>query len=64
MKVRVDMNKCEAYGECVFAADDVFELGDDDDQVTVLNDSPDESRREAVEQAAGACPVEAITIED
>ncbi len=64
MKIRVDTNKCEAYGECVFAADDIFELGDGDGTVTVLNDSPGEDRRDAAEQAAAACPVEAITIED
>lgn len=64
MKVKVDTSKCEAYGECVFAADDIFELDDDADVVTVLNDSPDEDRRDAAEQAAAACPVEAITIED
>ena len=64
MKIRVDTGKCEAYGECVFAADDIFELGDDDEVVTLLNDSPGEDRRDAAEQAAAACPVEAITVED
>ena len=30
MKVHVDMNLCQSHGECVFAAPEVFELGDDD----------------------------------
>ena len=30
IKVHVDMNLCQSHGECVFAAPDVFELGDDE----------------------------------
>jgi ferredoxin len=34
MKVRVDLARCEAHGECTYAAPEVFEL-DDDDQLCV-----------------------------
>lgn len=64
MKVKVDMDKCEAYGECVFAAEDVFELDDGDETVTVKQSSPDESLRDDVEKAVEACPTSAISIED
>ncbi len=61
MKVHVDMNLCQSHGECVFAAPDVFELGDDD--VLRGEEDVDESRRAAVEEAVNVCPMTAITIE-
>jgi ferredoxin len=62
MKVHVDMNLCQSHGECVFAAPDVFELGDDD--VLRWKEDVDESRRAEVEEAVNVCPMTAITIED
>jgi ferredoxin len=64
MKVIVDAGRCELHGECVMAAPDVFEIEDDKDCVTVLNDQPGEHLRSAVEEAAMMCPVAAIRIED
>jgi ferredoxin len=61
MKVHVDMNLCQSHGECVFAAPDVFDLGDDD--VLVWKEDVDESRRAEVEQAVEVCPMAAIRIE-
>ena len=62
MKVHVDMNLCQSHGECVFAAPDVFDLGDDD--VLVWKEDVDESRRAEVEQAIQVCPMAAIRVED
>jgi ferredoxin len=62
MKVHVDMNLCQSHGECVFAAPDVFELGDDD--VLKWKEDVDESQRAAVEEAVNVCPMMAISIED
>ena len=62
MKVHVDMNLCQSHGECVFAAPDVFELGDDD--VLRWKEDVDESRRAEVEEAVNVCPMAAISIED
>ena len=62
MKVHVDMNLCQSHGECVFAAPDVFDLGDDD--VLTWKEEVDESRRAEVEQAVQVCPMAAIRIED
>jgi ferredoxin len=62
MKVHVDMNLCQSHGECVFAAPDVFDLGDDD--VLVWKEEVDESQRAEVEQAVQVCPMAAIRIED
>jgi ferredoxin len=61
MKVHVDMNLCQSHGECVFAAPDVFDLGDDD--VLVWREEVDEARRADVEQAVQVCPMAAIRIE-
>lgn len=62
MKVIVDMDVCQYHGQCVFAAPDVFQLNDSGELVYVAE--PDESLREAVEEAADVCPLQAITIED
>jgi ferredoxin len=61
IKVLVDMNLCQSHGECVFAAPDVFELGDDD--VLHWQEEVDESQRAEVEEAANVCPMAAIRLE-
>lgn len=62
MKVQVDMNLCQSHGECVLAAPDVFELGDDD--VLIWQEEVDESKRAEVQEAVDVCPMMAIRIED
>lgn len=64
MKVIVDLDVCEAHGDCVLAAPEVFELGDDDDTVTVLDPEPGDDLRDKVKRAEQDCPVTAITVED
>ncbi|MFI5801248.1 ferredoxin [Streptomyces sp. NPDC051561] len=60
MQITVDMNLCESHGQCVFAAPQVFSFDDED---YLLHDvSPAEDLRDAVEKAASACPVRAITL--
>jgi ferredoxin len=61
IKVHVDMNLCQSHGECVFAAPDVFELGDDD--VLKWEDEVDESKRAELEEAVNVCPMLAIRLE-
>lgn len=63
MKVSVDFDHCELHGECVIAAPDVFDIGDDDDVVTLLDAEPGEDQRKAVEAAAKMCPVSVIKVE-
>jgi ferredoxin len=62
IKVIVDMNLCQSHGQCVFAAPDVFELGDDD--VLRWQEEVDESRRPELEEAVNVCPMMAIRLED
>lgn len=64
MKVIVDTSICEAHGDCVLAAPEVFDLDDDDNVVRVLQQEPGEELRDQVEEAEQMCPVSAIRIED
>ena len=61
MKILVDMDKCQHYGQCVFEAEDIFSLGEDG-KLSYKNDV-DENRRSAVESAVDVCPMQAISIE-
>lgn len=63
MRVVVDMKLCEANGLCMGIAPDIFEL-DEDDELTVLDEHPDESRRTDVEEAVRQCPKQAISIDE
>jgi ferredoxin len=61
IKVIVDLDLCQSHGLCVFAAPDVFELGDDD--LLRWSETVDESRRAALEEAENVCPMMAIRLE-
>ncbi|WP_205698783.1 ferredoxin [Conexibacter sp. SYSU D00693] len=63
MKVIVDSSRCDAHGDCVMAAPDVFAL-DEDHVVLLLDPTPGEEQRSCVEDAVRRCPVQAISIDD
>ena len=63
MKIQVDTGLCEAHGECLVTAPEIFDLRDDDDVVTVLNAEPGEELRDKAEMSVRVCPVAAISIE-
>lgn len=60
MRIVVDLNRCESYAQCVFAAPKVFWLKDEES--LEFDYAPDEALRVQVERAAAACPVQAIKI--
>ncbi|MFL0293018.1 ferredoxin [Mycobacterium sp. SMC-18] len=62
MKVAVNYKRCEGHAVCAAMVPNVFELGDDDEQVRIVNDSPEPDDQEQVATAAKRCPVEAITV--
>jgi ferredoxin len=62
MRVVVDLNKCQSYGQCVYAAPSVFRFHGEES--LEYQYAPDEALREQVERAVAACPVQAITIGD
>ena len=61
MKIVVDLNRCQSYGQCVFAAPTVFRMHGEES--LEYDYEPDEALRTQVERAAAACPVQAISIE-
>ncbi|MEU8134631.1 ferredoxin [Streptodolium elevatio] len=62
MKIVVDMERCQDHGQCVFSAPEVFQINAAGRLEYVAE--PDDALREAVEDAADVCPLQAITIED
>ncbi|WP_433441068.1 ferredoxin [Nonomuraea sp. CA-141351] len=64
MKIIIEQDKCVASGQCVLAADDVFDQRDEDGIVVLLNDNPSAERLADVRQAATICPALAITVEE
>ena len=64
MQVSVNYDRCEGHAVCVEVAPTVFQIGDDDEQVRVIDDSPDETLREQVVLSARRCPMTAIVVAD
>ena len=60
MKITVDMDKCQHYGQCTFEAPTVFALNDDD-KLEYIGEV-DDALAEQVEAAADVCPMQAIEI--
>jgi ferredoxin len=60
MRIIVDLNRCQSYGQCCFAAPDVFRF--QNGEALAYDPAPDEARRTDVIRAAKACPVQAIQI--
>lgn len=63
-RVVVDRDLCQAHGVCENEAPDVFELEKGAETITVVNPTPDESRRAAAEMAVKYCPTHALGIEE
>ena len=60
-RVVVDYDLCESNAVCMQIAPDIFEVRDDD-FLYLLTETPDESRRAAVEESVQRCPKQAISI--
>ncbi|GAA3315467.1 ferredoxin [Nonomuraea dietziae] len=63
MNIAVDQDKCCGAGQCALLAPEVFDQGEDDGIVILLNPSPAERFRAAVREAADVCPASAITVD-
>jgi len=61
MRLLVDLNRCESYGQCVYAAPGVFRLHGRESLEYVYQ--PEDALQADVRRAAAACPVQAITVE-
>jgi ferredoxin len=60
MRVLVDLNRCQSYGQCVYAAPEAFRFRGAES--LEYDHVPDRESDRAVERAALACPVQAITL--
>jgi ferredoxin len=60
MKIVVDLNKCQSYGQCIFAAPTVFWWHGEES--LEYDHTPDDALRLQVERAVASCPVQAISI--
>ncbi|GAA3967396.1 ferredoxin [Actinomadura viridis] len=70
MRIVVDLALCQDHGQCVFSAPQVFSLDEngklsfrDGATDTYISADLDESLRDDVEEAADACPLQAIEVE-
>lgn len=63
MKIRVDVDKCIAAGQCVRVASSVFQQDDETGLVVVLQESPPDELLAQVKNAARICPAKVIEID-
>ena len=61
MRIVVDLNRCQGYGQCIFLAPGTFELLGE--EALMYNPGPEDTQRLPVLRAAAACPVQAIQVE-
>lgn len=62
MKVKIDKEKCSGCGTCASLCEEVFELIGE--KASVKKGADFKKNSSCIKEAAEACPVEAITIED
>ena len=58
LKINVDMEKCQHYGQCVFDAPNIFRLNDDDK--LEYEATAEDAELENVKLAVDICPMQAI----
>ncbi len=59
MRIVVDLNQCQSYGQCIFAAPAVFRWHGEES--LEYDYAPDHALSGEVVRAAAACPVQAIS---
>lgn len=62
VKVTIDFDLCQGHGVCMGECPDVFQVNDDG-EVTLLQEEPDEKLAKKVQNAARFCPTGAISVE-
>ncbi len=60
LRVVVDLNCCQGYAQCCYAAPNRFELRGH--EILFYDPSPPNEERVAIERAVLACPVRAIAV--
>ena len=62
-RISVDTGKCIGSAQCVLAAPEVFDQGDDG-FVMVLEENPSGEAESTARTARGICPAQAIAVHD
>jgi ferredoxin len=57
--INIDTDTCQNYGQCVFEAEDIFQL-DEDGNIQYTKEVPDD-RLSDIENAVDVCPMQAIS---
>ncbi|MFI6076510.1 ferredoxin [Actinoplanes sp. NPDC051343] len=63
MKVTVDRDRCIGAGNCALLAPSVFDQRMDDAVVVLLDSSPPDDSRPAVQEAVDRCPAAVIALQ-
>jgi ferredoxin len=63
-RVVLDLNTCQGYANCVMVAPEVFDIDEKTGVAILLQESPDDAQRSAVDDAVGQCPTGSISVED
>lgn len=61
MKIQVDLERCQGYGNCAMTAPDVFAVDPATDKVVIASAVPT-SEREEIAEAVRDCPTGALRI--
>ena len=64
MKVAIEPRKCIAAGQCVLKAPLVFDQGEEDGIVILLNEHPVDKDADAARLAARVCPAGVIAVSE
>jgi ferredoxin len=64
MRIVVDRDLCQGHGMCALEDPYVFAIHRGEDQVTLLDESPDDTHRDSVRNAVRYCPTTALSIEE
>jgi ferredoxin len=62
VRVTVDRDRCIGAGNCALIAPSVFDQDPDEAVVVVLDESPPEDSRPAVQEAVDRCPAAVIAL--
>ncbi|MCQ4212409.1 MULTISPECIES: ferredoxin [Streptomyces] len=61
MKIVADTGKCVGAGQCVRVAPELFDQGEDDGVVVVLDAEPGDELLAAAGEAVDLCPAQALS---
>jgi ferredoxin len=64
VKARVDPDKCQGHTLCAMAAPSFFLLSEIDGHSSVVSEDVPPELEQAVREAAGSCPEQAIIVSD